>query len=116
MASQDGAGFDFETFQDNMDFQLLTDAQKELLKARLELLEDFVRPREDSANQNELSSKPSFANNKQGKEKESQWEKRNSENLKHRKLRAAIARPDTWSFQPGSLTIVVSGPSRPTLS
>ena len=116
MESKGKAGFNFETFQKRLTFQSLTDGQRELLEARLELLKDFVRPTANSKGHKESSAKPNFAKNKQGKEKESNWEQRNSENLKHAQRQAAIARKDTWSFKEGSLTIVVSGSSRPTPS
>ena len=109
MASQGRAGFDFETFQKRLNLQTLTDTQTDLLEARLELLKDFVRPPANS----ESSAKPLFGKNKQGEERERNWKKRNLENIEHAKRQAAIASKDTWSFMPGSLTIVVSGPSSP---
>ena len=115
MANQGRTGFDFEAFQRRLDFQSLQDGQRLLLEARLDLLKDFVRPRADTTNQTMLSEKPEFTKTKNGKEAERNWD-RTWENVEHAKRQEAMAKKDTWSFAPGSLTIVVSGPSRPTLS
>ena len=110
MASQGRTGFDFDTFQNRLGVENLNDTQKDLLEARLDLLKDFVRPPRRSTNANTSSEKPDFDKSKQGKADERKWE-----NEEHAKRQAAIGRKGTWSFKPGSLTIVVSGPSRLTL-
>ena len=111
MASQGTNGFNFEAFQKRLDHQTFKQDQKDLLETRLELLKDFVRPATNPTKEYKPSKKPDFAKSKKGKAKEREWE-----NGEHAKRQAAIARKDTWSFEAGSLTIVVSGPSRPALS
>ena len=105
MASQGRAGFDFDAFQNRLGVENLNDTQKDLLEARLDLLKDFVRPPRGPTNANTSSKKPDFEKTKQGKADERKWE-----NEEHAKRQAAIGKKGTWSFKPGSLTIVVSGP------
>ena len=115
MANQGGAGFDLKAFQDRLDYQSLQDGQRQLLDARLDLLKDFIRPQADSTNQKNIEEMPTDTDTKNGKEKKRNWD-RDWENVEHAKRKEAMAKKDTWSFAPGSLTIVVSGSSRPTLS
>lgn len=103
MASQGTDGFDFGYFQYRLNLEPFNPGQLAMLETRLELLKDFVQPHTDPKLSKKASVKPQFAKNKKGKEQERTWE-----NNEHYKRQAAMVREDSWSFKPGSLTIVVS--------
>ena len=111
MASQGGDGFNFKKFQYRLQLEDFNPAQRAMLDTRLELLTDFIQPHTDPQLLKEASIKPHFPKDKKGKEDERRWE-----NNEHYKRQAAMVREDSWSFKPGSLTIVVSGPSASAFS
>ena len=104
MASQGENGFNFDYFQKRLNLEPFNPAQFAMLETRLELLKDFVQPHTDPKLLNNPSIKPQFAKSNKGKEQERIWE-----NNEHHKRQAAMVMEDSWSFKPGSLTIVVSG-------
>ena len=106
MASQGGDGFNFTKFQHRLQLEEFNPAQQAMLETRLELLKDFIQPHAEAQLLKNASIKPYFPKDKKGKEDERTWE-----NNEHYKRQAAMIREDSWSFKPGSLTIVVSGPS-----
>lgn len=102
MESQEEQGFNFGKFQHRLGLYNFNPGQNAMLDTRLDLLQDFMQP--TNINLSKTSKKPDFRHTKDGKEKERIWE-----NNEHQKRQAAMVRKGTWSFEPGSLTIVVSG-------
>ncbi|KAG7008725.1 hypothetical protein G7Y79_00004g013090 [Physcia stellaris] len=101
MASQGGDGFNFTKFQHRLQLEEFNPAQQAMLETRLELLKDFIQPDTDPQLLKKASIKPQFSKDKKGKEDERTWE-----NNEHYKRQAAMILADSWSFKPGSLTIV----------
>ncbi len=102
--SEGAPGFDYAIFKSRLLDEGFTDKQNGPLRLRLNLLESFMDIPPQAGNQ-PPSIKPIFPPTKQGAKAPRRWEL-----AERAKTEAALAKsrskPDIWSFQTGSLTIV----------
>ncbi len=94
-------GFNYTSFKDRLALEGFTDKQNGPLRLRLDLLESFMDIAPQPPNPTSIAN-PVSANDKDGQRLQKKWEARKAKEA----LRAYQTKPELWSFEPGSLTIV----------
>jgi len=92
--SKGATGLDYAAFRENLAQQNLTGQQNVPLKLRLDLLESFM--------EEPLKPRPAFPDGKAGWKAAREWDEAAKRTREEREVKMA----KTWSFKPGSLTIV----------
>ena len=96
----DSPGLNYQEFKRRLELEDFNPAQAAMITMRLGLLESFMYwP--DAATKTHKEAKPHFEDSRKGKSKERTWE-----DTQDQKKRAQLGKATTWSFSPGSLTIV----------
>lgn len=100
LRNPDNPGLNYQEFKRRLDLENFNPAQAAMVTMRLGLLESFMYwP--DVAQKPRNEAKPSFQDSRKGKLEERSWEDKQDQ-----KWRAQLGKATTWSFAPGSLTII----------
>lgn len=101
METKGAPGLNYAAFKKRLITEGFSEKQNGPLKLRLDLLESFTEVPGTPGATYRRPIKPKFLDTKKGKKEERRWE---AEQEQHRL--AELRKPDIWSFEPGSLTIV----------
>ena len=101
LETQGAPGLNYSAFKRRLNTEGFSDKQSGPLKLRLDLLESFTEIAGIPGATYAPPPKPTFPDTKKGRTAERQWEAEQEQ-----KRRAERVKPDIWSFEPGSLTIV----------
>ena len=99
--NQGAPGLNYAAFKNRLEAEGFSEKQNAPLKLRLDLLESFMdKPGIPGASYAQ-PEKPNFPDTKKGRAAECRWMEEQEQ-----KRQAELMKPEIWSFEPGSLTIV----------
>ena len=99
--TQGAPGLNYAAFKRRLITEGFSDKQNGPLKLRLDLLESFTEVPGTPGASYVRPAKPYFLDTKNGRRQSRRWEEEQEQ-----KRQADLKKPDIWSFEPGSLTIV----------
>lgn len=99
--AQGAPGLNYAAFKTRLEVEGFSYNQNGPLKLRLDLLESFTEIPGTPGATYVRPPKPRFPDTKKGRKAEREWEAEQEQ-----KRVAELRKPDIWSFEPGSLTIV----------